>query len=131
MSQGATKIYSNETLDLFLSVEEVRVHRVLFRHRGSAAAIRSDLLADLTGMENVKVREIVRELIVTHGLPIGSSVAWPAGYYWMVDREEIEENVRKLRHRGLSVLYRAACLKRIGLRALLREIQTELALEEA
>jgi len=103
---------------------------MLVRHQGKAQAIQVDVLAAITGIENTRVREIVRALIVTHGMPIGSSVSPPAGYYWMVDRAEIEENYRKLRHRGISILYRAACLKRIGLKELLRQIQIELFPED-
>ena len=118
------------TLDLFdhagLSPEEFEVKHVLRRHQGKEQAIRVDVLAAIVKMPSVKVRETVRELIVTHGIPIGSSVAQPAGYYWIVDREETEENYQKLRHRGISVLQRAACLRRIGLKELLRELQTEL-----
>lgn len=120
----------HRTPDLFdrprLSAEEFEIKSVLRRHRGKKQAIRVDVLAAIVRMPNVKVREIVRALIVTHGVPIGSSVAPPSGYYWIADREETEENYQKLRHRGISVLQRAACLRKIGLRELLRELQTEL-----
>lgn len=120
----------HKTLDLFdhigLSAEEFEIKRILRRHQGKAQAIRVDVLAAIVRMPNVKVREIVRALIVDHMLPIGSSVAPPAGYYWMTDPEEIEENYRKLRHRGIAILQRAACLRRIRLRQLLAELQTEL-----
>jgi len=121
---------TKRTLDLFdhigLTSYEFEIKHVLRRHQGKAQAIRVDVLAAIVKMPSVKVRETVRELIVTHGIPIGSSVAQPSGYYWIVDREETEENYQKLRHRGIAILQRAACLRRMRLRELLRELQTEL-----
>jgi hypothetical protein len=130
MLQRISKDDHARRLDLFdhvgLSSEEFEVKRVLSRHQGKAQAIRVDVLAAIVRMPNVKVRETVRGLIVTHGVPIGSSVTAPAGYYWIVDREETEENYQRLRHRGIAVLQRAACLRKIGMRELLRELQTEI-----
>jgi len=62
----------------------------------------------------LKVRKIVRDLRVDHGMPIGSATDYPPGYYIITDKEELKKAVKTQRKRGLSILKMASKLESNG-----------------
>lgn len=95
-----------------LSDEEFKVWSVVQDHRGKHNAIKADALALATGIEGVKVREIVSHLIKEHGKLIGSSTGNPPGFYVITDNAELQKQIKSLRHRGIMCLVRAAALSK-------------------
>jgi hypothetical protein len=81
---------------------------------GRGRAVPVNVIALLTNLPERRVRRIVRGLIDEHGVCIGSSTAPPAGYFLINNPEEIEAAYRRLRHRGISILARAARLRDIS-----------------
>lgn len=96
-----------------LTSEELTVLSLLGRGRRNARSVR--YLASMAAVPEVRLREVVRQLIDEHGVCIGSSTGSPPGYYLIESPEEIDAVYRSLRHRGISILMRAARLKKISL----------------
>lgn len=96
-----------------LTQEETQILSLLQRGRDNALSVRH--LAECVGVTEVRLREMVRHLIDVHGACIGSSTSKPPGYYIITDPEEIDAVYRSLRHRGISILVRAAKLKQISI----------------
>jgi hypothetical protein len=96
-----------------LSRDEQAVLDLIERGRDKARSVR--FIASMTGLNERKVRAVVRLLIDGHGACIGSSVGRPPGYYIITDPDEIERHYKELRHRGISILARAAKLKKISI----------------
>jgi len=110
--------------DLFLTEEEYRVLAVLKRCRGKKQAIGKRELAKVLGMDERVVRRVIKALIEEHGIPVGSDYA--RGYFIVSAPEEVEETYETLKHHALSILKRAAVLKRISLKRLLGQLEVEL-----
>ncbi|MBE7415102.1 MAG: hypothetical protein HS130_07710 [Deltaproteobacteria bacterium] len=113
-----------DQLDIFqqgLSDEEYRVWEIIEAHRGRENAIKADALAWKVGLDGVRVREIVSHLIREHGKLIGSSTGNPPGFYVITDREELERQIRSLRHRGIMCLVRAAALSKSSIEEIFRQ----------
>ena len=106
-------------MDFDLIKEERDVLRLLRRGRENARSVR--FLAEMVGVSEVRLREIVRHLIEHHGYCIGSRTGRPPGYYLITEPDEIEEVYRSLRHRGISILTRAARLKKISLEEVFKQ----------
>ena len=102
-----------------LTREEQAVLRLLRQGRENARSVR--FLAEMVGVSEVRLREIVRHLIEVHGYCIGSRTGRPPGYYLITEPEEIEEVYRSLRHRGISILMRAAKLKKISVEEVFKQ----------
>ncbi len=83
------------------------------KYRPKSNAILNKALVNCTGLTERTVRRIVRELILIHHCPIGSSTQ--EGYYWIKDPAEIQENYNRLRKRAVKILERAAAMKKIAL----------------
>jgi hypothetical protein len=96
-----------------LTREELHILRLLEPGRKAARSVR--YLASMVGVPETRLRELVRHLIDDHGACIGSRTGSPPGYYVIEDPDEIEEVYRSLRHRGISILMRAARLKKTSL----------------
>lgn len=94
-----------------------------YRGHGQAVSVRG--LSLILGTSERATRGIIQGLINVHGLPIGSSVNPPAGYYWITDPEELEATCRSLRHRGIAILVRAAKLKKASLEAVFGQARME------
>jgi len=91
--------------------------------KGRERAIKEKYLAELTKLPGTRVREIIRHLIMFHGVLIASS---PADGFWIAETpEEIREATRSLRHRGISILVRAAKLQRISLEEIFHQSRLE------
>jgi len=104
-----------------LSDEEYRVWEIIEQHQGRANAIKADDLAEETKIESVRIREIVSHLVKEHGKLIGSSTGNPPGFYVITDREELERQIRSLRHRGIMCLIRAAALSKSSIEEIFRQ----------
>ncbi len=85
-------------------------------------------ISELAGIPPRTVRDIVKNLIEKHHIRIGSSLGNPPGYYMIATKEEAEQNERTLRRLGLSILTRAAVLKKLEVRDYLKQFQGELPL---
>ncbi|GAB4485941.1 MAG: hypothetical protein OHK006_12960 [Thermodesulfovibrionales bacterium] len=94
-----------------LTQEERLVLSLIEDHAGKENAVTGEIIAQLALVSYNRVREIVSHLVNDHGKLIGSC---GKGYYLIVDPDEVEEVYRSLRHRGLSILYRAGRIKKIS-----------------
>jgi len=110
--------------DLFLTVEEHKVLEVLKRRKGKKNAIGKRRLSEILEMDERVVRKVIKELIEKHGVPIGSD--YSHGYYIVSEPEEVEETYNTLKSHALSILKRAATLKRTSLKRLLGQLEVEL-----
>jgi hypothetical protein len=109
--------------DFAMTDEERKLLSCLLR--GKANARKVPALAVLTDASEVRVREVVRHLIMDHGILIASSVGAPAGFYIAVTPEEIREATRSLRHRGIAILARAAKLQRSSIEDIFKQSRME------
>jgi len=123
-------------MTLFLKERFNREERIVFDeiygHQGRDAAISVPILTKSVHIRlgefisEVKVREIVRNLVVKHDMPIGSATHPPPGYYIIIDAEELKEVVKSLRKRGLKILKRASELESYGRRNFVGQLELEL-----
>jgi len=97
-----------------LAPDEQAVYSLLRTGRDNAISVK-DITAE-TGMSDVAVRQIVRHLIMEHGILIGSSVSDPPGYYIPESIDEAVAATRSLRHGGIMILMRAARLQKSSVR---------------
>jgi hypothetical protein len=94
-------------------------------HKGKQNAWQVRSLAGATGLKHVEVRQIVRHLIMDHGVLIASSMGNPAGFYIPETAEEVAEATRSLRHRGIMILVRAAKLQKLSLEEIFHQGKIE------
>ncbi len=106
-----------------LMPDEERICRLLEKHIGKDAAVKASVMEELFGMSNVEVRKVVRHLIDFHGMCIGSS---GAGYFIARTPDEIATVTRSLRHRGISILVRAAKIQRSAVEEVFNQARLEL-----
>lgn len=121
----------DEQLNIFkqnLTDGEFSVWQIIERHKGRDNAVSVNQVAWQARMNEKGVREIVSELVRKHGKLIGSSTGNPPGFYIIEDIKELESHIRSLRHRGISILYRAAQLSRTSITDIFK--QTILEFEE-
>lgn len=107
-----------------LSREEDAVYGRLRSGRNNAVSVKA--LEGATGMGDVEIRQIIRRLIMEHGLLIGSSVSDPPGYYIPETAEEAITATKSLRHRGIMILMRAAKLQRCSVELVFNQARLEL-----
>ena len=93
-----------------LSSEEQAIYSLL--ETGRANAHTSRFITERTGLSDVQIRQTVRDLVMKKGLLIASAVDDPPGFFIAVESDEIITATRSLRHRGISILARAARLQR-------------------
>jgi hypothetical protein len=119
-----------EQLDIFdaISMDSEMQHVLgIIRGRiGREQAITVAELSSLTGVGPREIRDIVKELIETHQVRIGSSLGNPAGYYMIATMDEAEQNERTLRRLGLSILTRAAAIRKLTVKEYLSRVQEEM-----
>ena len=109
-----------------LSADEGAVLAELRRHRGRGRAVGLDLLAIVTDLSERHVQQVVASLIEDHGLPIGSAVKKPMGYFLIETDEELAESLSQLTHRITALARRIAALKRSTLPLVLQQLALEL-----
>lgn len=95
---------------------------------GRQSAISVSDISELTAIPPRTVRDIVKKLIEHHRIRIGSALGSPSGYYMIQTKEEAEQNERTLRKLGISILVRAAALRKLTIREYLNKLQGELKL---
>lgn len=95
---------------------------------GRESAISVGLISETAGIPPRTVREIVKNLIEHHRIRIGSALGQPSGYYMIATKEEAERNEYTLRKLGISILVRAATLKKLTIRDYIKQLQGELPL---
>ena len=101
------------TLIFDLSSEEQAVYSLL--EMGRANARTSHFLTERTGLSDRGIRQAVRELVMKRGILVATAVDDPPGFFIATAPEEILSATRGLRHRGVSILARAARLQRSSL----------------
>ena len=75
---------------LKLSEMEQRVAAII-RRRGREDPVAAADIVAMTGIADRSVRNIVRDLVIEHGLPIGSQCASDKnGFYWISDAMELK-----------------------------------------
>jgi len=109
--------------DLFLTTEEGLVLSKILHHKGKQNSVSRMELSLLTGLDDRTIRQAIKDLIEEHGQPIGSNYA--GGYYMIADREELKKTYETLRGHALSILKRAAKLRKISLPELLGQLTLE------
>ncbi len=95
-----------------MTSEEARVWKLLEPHRGKDRAVRVRDLALLAGMDERKLRDVVKNLVEVHAKPIGSSVRPPMGYFVITSEEEREEVRRQYYSRALKLFKRIRAVDR-------------------
>ena len=108
-----------------LSFEEEKVSRLIKCHVGRDQAIAVRALALQTGLDEKRVREVVRELIIRHGEPIGSTPGNPPGYYILSSQDEINRAYQSLLDRGKAIIFRASRLRQFSVDEVLGQIKLE------
>jgi len=98
----------------------------LRRHRGRARAIGLDSIAIVTGLSERHVQQVVAALIEAHGLPIGSAVKKPMGYFLIETEDELAESLSQLTHRLTALARRIAALKHSTTPIVLQQLALEL-----
>lgn len=97
-----------------LSPEECAVLSCL--GHGRQAAVSSTEIERRTGLSERKIQQVIRNLRMKHGQPIGAAVDEPFGYYIADKQEELADMARALRKRALKVLAVAARFSKRSLR---------------
>jgi hypothetical protein len=94
--------------DLTLTTEESDLMRILGAHRGKLRAIKGKDISEALRIGYDAVRALISHVVNDHHLLIASC---GKGYYIPQTVEEIGEATKSLRHRGISILVRAARLQ--------------------
>jgi sugar-specific transcriptional regulator TrmB len=108
--------------------DEIAVYGIIRGHTGLESAVSVGAISERSGVPPRQVRDIVKGLIERHRVRIGSSLSNPPGYYLIATDEEAERNERTLRRLGLSVLTRAAVLKRLTVAEYMKRLQVEIGI---
>lgn len=86
-----------------------RIKEIFLDHRGPDNAISSGQVADMLGVEpgasKIKIRELIRDAMVLHKLPLGSN---NRGYYLITDEEDLRRYSRSLEKRMREIEDRKA-----------------------
>lgn len=83
--------------------------RILDAHRGKPCAIKGKDISDAMCIKYDAVRALIAHMVNVRHLLIASC---GRGYYIPVTPDEVAEATKSLRHRGISILVRAARLQR-------------------
>jgi len=79
------------------------VAAVIWRHQGRTKPVTIAEVAEVVNLDARKVKEIVEVLRVTHRCKIGAKRGDPAGYFWIVDAEDLKAAVEPYRNQILSM----------------------------
>ena len=108
-----------------LTIGEEKVWRILVQCQGRGAAIQAVDLAQMTVINERRVRQIIKHLVEEHGILIGSSISKPYGYFVPVSTEEVEAVTKQLYHRLVSLAVRISRIKRISVEDVLGQMRLE------
>lgn len=114
-----------------LSTEEMQILDQLTVCQGLENAVSNKKLAELTGIEERKVQDLVKHLVEEHRYPIGSATGQPHGYYWITTAAEQERSEKQLEHRIISTARRLARLRKNTPHAVLLQLSLDMETEQA
>lgn len=109
-----------------MTAEQMKVWQAISLRHGAEAAVSRKALVSMTSVEDRKLRDVIHALVVDHGKLICSTYGKGGGYYVPIREEEIDGYAAKLRHHAISILRKEAAVRRLSLKDLLSEYQTEL-----
>ncbi|MEW6115364.1 MAG: hypothetical protein AB1553_00485 [Nitrospirota bacterium] len=89
---------------------------------GKRNAILGAEIVKLTGIGYDRVRQVISHLVNDHYYLIAS---YSRGYYIPTSAEEVLETTRSLRHRGISILVRAARLQKTSVEEIFKQSRME------
>lgn len=113
---------------LGLTEEQRRVYNALYFHQGSGAAVRVEELAFEAfpfrpqSTRERETRDVIKQLTEQKKVAIASSVHKPYGVYLIIEPDELLAYTANLTARALSMLTRAASLKKISLPVFLGQL---------
>ncbi len=93
---------------------------------GRMRAVSASRISASTGINERRIRQVVRHLIDHHRLCIGSATDDPAGFFMLTDPGELADAIGALRHRGIMILVRAAKLSGNSIEEIFRQGRLEL-----
>ncbi len=82
-----------------------------YNHRKSSSEIRDTLDLESGGVTNEHIRDLIRDMILNHGICIGS-LMWDSGYWIIQTEQELNIVCSSLENRAESVIGRADALRR-------------------
>ncbi len=107
--------------------EKERDIAVVIQHRRRDYPVQVKVLTEVTGLGERAVRNIVRDLVMEHGLPIGSVFAVDKpGFYWITDHQELQEAAQRQIHLGVSILRRGYALFGKNIDRLVGQVEADL-----
>lgn len=110
-----------------LDKHEKTILGILNNHKGRECAISGKRLAELAGVRERGLRNIINHLIFGHGIRIvSSSKRKESGYYFPRTKRERQEFFRVFRQRGITSLTKAAQVEETSL----LEISIKIVLEQ-
>lgn len=91
---------------------------------GHEKAIGRRSLAEVTGLNDRTLREIIYSLVVAHGLAIGSSTGQDGGGYFLIqNQEDLEVATRHLKPRAKAISRRVRALEKIAREKFSRQLK--------
>lgn len=110
--------------------EEKSITGILTKATGRERAVSVRAITRMTGINERRVRQIVKHLIERHHFPIGSTTTAPSGYYMITDNDERVMVRKSLTGRALSILKRASVYDKAGwVGAITGQLELELSKE--
>jgi len=91
-----------------LTEEQRLIHSLLCKGRANARSVKCLSLA--TGINGVRVRQIIKHLVEEHAILVVSSTANPPGFFFPETKEEYGAGVGQLVHRIVSLARRLRAL---------------------
>ena len=101
-------------VNLNLAYDEKQIAGIISNAQGRSQAVQVKEIARRSGIDDRRVREIVKQLVEDHYLPIGSTSGLPGGYYMITDAKELRQVRRSLVRRAVSILNRARVYDKAG-----------------
>ncbi len=100
--------------EIEMTREEKQITEILTEASGRERAVSVAAISRSTGINERRVRQIVKHLIERHQFPIGSTTTVPSGYYIITDNEERIMVRKSLLRRAFSILKRASVYDKAG-----------------
>ena len=92
---------------------EKTILTILEGHKGKDNPITVRELERLTLASSRKIRRVIADLVIIHGVPIASSVHYPFGFYLITDKAEALQCLSQYWSRVKEVANRAKVLSRV------------------
>lgn len=107
-----------------LTDDERQILSLLRKGRANAISVRE--LTEATGLNEKKVRQTVRDLIMERWVLIGSAVHYPPGYYLPETADEAITATKSMAHRGIMILMRVAKMRRESIELVFNQARLDL-----